>query len=185
MVVVRDTISSLYDLTTLKIGAASNPYTFTIEPNNVLQWVFKDILLPDSTTNEAESHGFLTFSIERKKDLFIGDSLSNKAEIYFDYNPEIITNWATTTIVEPKVSAVAIAVNKEAVVYPNPASGNITVSSPKQGIVLLYNPTGGLILKKEVHEGLNQLTLPELNKGIYLLELKNKNQNQVSKLVIE
>ncbi len=186
LVVVRDTISSLYDLSTLEVGAASHHYDFSIEPNNVLQWVFRDILLPDSTTNEPESHGFLTFSIERKKDLFIGDSIVNKAEIYFDYNPEIVTNWARTDIVAPKVTSTETSfVEESSIVYPNPSSGTITLSSPANGVLSVRGLSGMLVKQIAVEQGLSTINLSELDRGIYILELRTEKGRMQSKLVIE
>lgn len=40
------------------------------------------------------SHGFAAFSVWPEKGLQIGDSISNKASIYFDFNEAIVTNEA-------------------------------------------------------------------------------------------
>ena len=40
------------DKTTLKIGASSHPMTYSLKGNGVLEFLYTNILLPDSTTNE-------------------------------------------------------------------------------------------------------------------------------------
>ncbi|MEO0405496.1 MAG: hypothetical protein AAF193_11550, partial [Bacteroidota bacterium] len=59
-----------------------------------------DIQLPDSTNNEPESHGLVSFKITPLPDLPVGTVLENTAYIYFDNNEPIITNTTWTTIHE-------------------------------------------------------------------------------------
>jgi hypothetical protein len=46
----------------------------------------KNIQLPYKTTNEPASHGYVSFKIKPRPRVVIGDSLNNKAAIYFDFN---------------------------------------------------------------------------------------------------
>ncbi len=100
-IVVRDTVRENLDISTLTLGASSHDYTFAILDGNVLEWTFEDILLPDSTTDEPGSNGFIFFDMKPKAGLAVGDVVANNADIYFDLNPPIITNFATTEITEP------------------------------------------------------------------------------------
>jgi hypothetical protein len=54
-VVLRDDLSPFLDITTLRPGASSHPYTLDIVSGRTLKFTFDNILLPDSTTNEAAS----------------------------------------------------------------------------------------------------------------------------------
>jgi hypothetical protein len=51
------------------------------------------ILLVDSFTNEPLSHGFLRYHIAQKKDVPLGTKILNRAGIYFDFNPPVMTNY--------------------------------------------------------------------------------------------
>lgn len=62
-VVVRDLLDANLDLNTLEVGASSHPFTFNIVDPRELVWTFSNINLPDSTTDEAASHGFVKFKI--------------------------------------------------------------------------------------------------------------------------
>lgn len=96
-VTVKDTLQSRMDPGSLEVIAASHPYTFRLNAN-VANWDFKKINLPDSTTDEAGSHGYILFKIKPATGLTVGDEFSNKAAIYFDYNLPVITNQDRTAI---------------------------------------------------------------------------------------
>ncbi|MEM7368136.1 MAG: two-component regulator propeller domain-containing protein [Bacteroidota bacterium] len=91
-IVVVDTLSSLLDITSFRTIAASHPYTLELEGHGVVKWIFDDILLPDSHINEAASHGFIRYEIAPRESISLEDTLLNKADIYFDFNPPITTN---------------------------------------------------------------------------------------------
>jgi hypothetical protein len=54
--------------------------------------------LPPKIQNDSLSKGFVSFRVLPKTGLTIGDSLRNKAAIYFDYNFPVITNSVKTMI---------------------------------------------------------------------------------------
>ncbi|MBP6828192.1 MAG: DUF11 domain-containing protein, partial [Saprospiraceae bacterium] len=58
-VVVLDTLSTWLDPASVRPGAASHPYTWALSGQGVISFTFDHILLPDSNTNEAASHGFI------------------------------------------------------------------------------------------------------------------------------
>ncbi len=89
---VIDTFDARFDLLTLETLAASHDFDLTLQAPGIARWTFTDILLPDSTTNEPGSHGFVHFSIKTKDDVAVGDSLRNDAAIYFDFNEPVFTN---------------------------------------------------------------------------------------------
>jgi uncharacterized repeat protein (TIGR01451 family) len=94
-VVVRDTLPTIFlDLTSLRVGSSSHPYTWELGQNGVLAFRFDHILLPDSTTNEPASHGFVKFGIAQRANLDYGSQIENRAGIYFDYNAPVLTEWS-------------------------------------------------------------------------------------------
>jgi uncharacterized repeat protein (TIGR01451 family) len=98
-VVVKDTLDTNIDITTLQTGASLHPYTFGITGRE-LAWTFAGIDLPDSNVNEPESHGFVTFKVQPMPELPAGTQIQNRAGVYFDFNPPVITNTVVNTIVE-------------------------------------------------------------------------------------
>ncbi|MBK6995441.1 MAG: hypothetical protein IPH31_11125 [Lewinellaceae bacterium] len=67
LVVLRDTLSSTLDPATIRPIAASHAYTWDVTGDGQLIFTFANILLPDSTTNEPESHGFVSFRISQNQ----------------------------------------------------------------------------------------------------------------------
>ncbi|MCO6489804.1 MAG: hypothetical protein J5I98_15415 [Phaeodactylibacter sp.] len=98
LVVIRDTLSEYLDITSVQPGAASHPYAWDIDSNNILVFTFEDILLPDSTTNLAGSQGFVEFKVSQQDSLPLGTVIENSAAIYFDINEPIITNTTFHTL---------------------------------------------------------------------------------------
>lgn len=96
---IVDTLSALLDINSFELLAASHPIRITISQGNVLEFVFDNILLPDSTTNETASHGFLNFKIKPLSGTQDFSKVENEVGIYFDFNNPIITNSVKNTLV--------------------------------------------------------------------------------------
>jgi uncharacterized repeat protein (TIGR01451 family) len=97
-VLIRDTLDHKLDWNSLQMISSSHDYRLTITDGNLLEWKFDPIILPDSTHNEAASHGYIAFSIKPRDSLTAGDTIANRAGIYFDFNPPVLTNTQHTTI---------------------------------------------------------------------------------------
>lgn len=174
-VVIQDEISELLDITTINPGASSHPYTFEID--SVVRFVFNDILLVDSLTNEPASHGFVKFKIAQKANLPIGSVIENTAGIYFDFNAPIITNTTFHTIGEDFIT-IDLINNipdvfqiQSAKVYPNPFSEVITFEFDgviEDEIVLsVYDVNGKEVARKIYNSSNFQFNRGDLNHGIY------------------
>ncbi|MEZ4885418.1 MAG: leucine-rich repeat domain-containing protein [Chitinophagales bacterium] len=103
-VTIIDTLQSEFlDLRSFKILSASHSYDARITDQNVLIVEFNNILLPDSTTNELESHGFVQYRITPFQDAPKKSIITNLGDIYFDYNQPITTNTVFNTIGIPEL----------------------------------------------------------------------------------
>lgn len=96
-VTVKDPLQPKLDASTLEVLSTSHPFTFKLE-DNIATWDFNRILLPDSTTDEPNSHGFILFRIKPKPGLAMGEQFVNLAGIFFDYNLPVITNQSITVL---------------------------------------------------------------------------------------
>jgi hypothetical protein len=88
---IEDRLASAFDLSSLEIVSASHNYSYEIDRRNLIV-TFNDILLPDSTTNELESNGFVKFKVDVKEDYKKGYNFKNNADIFFDFNDPVKTN---------------------------------------------------------------------------------------------
>ncbi len=96
---IIDSLDHNLDLSTFEVLNASHEMTTTLN-RNVVEFLFKNIFLPDSTSNEPLSHGYVTYSISPKKEVQENTLITNNADIYFDANPPIRTNTTENLLVE-------------------------------------------------------------------------------------
>jgi len=181
-VVVMDTLSDFLDITSVRPGASSHPYEFRIIGSNVLQFSFYNILLVDSNMNEPFSHGYANFTVEMDSATVIGDVITNRVGILFDYNEPVITNqvWSTVGIPDSILTSPAPTVYVDGVtmlVYPNPSSGLVHVLiDKKDNSVPLRIRVYGLDGRLEIDlKGLTgwpiDLDLSDLSDGIHIIEV--------------
>jgi len=95
---IVDSLPSDLDLSTLNIVSTSHSMYTEVKPNNVVHFRFDDIFLPDSSSNPDGSIGFVTFQIDQNDFVYQGSEIRNKAYIFFDFNPAIITNEVLNTV---------------------------------------------------------------------------------------
>ncbi len=100
-VVIEDTLSQFLDWTSFELLSYSHNNNTTIGPNGEVRFAFPYIELPDSNSNEPESHGYVRYRIKPLQNLPLGTAIENTAFIYFDFNPPIITNTTVNTVSEP------------------------------------------------------------------------------------
>ncbi|NRA48422.1 MAG: hypothetical protein HRU12_04760, partial [Phaeodactylibacter sp.] len=108
-VTIRDTLSAELDLGTFRAGGGSHEHQWHLLPGRVLVIQYPEILLPDSTSNEPESHGFFSFSIQPRTGILPTTIIENRAGIYFDFNPPVITNTVKHQIEKPVVASAIYA----------------------------------------------------------------------------
>lgn len=176
-VVVTDEISDFLDISTLKIGSASHDYSFSISDDRMLTFRFEDILLPDSTTNEPASNGFVAFSISQIEDNVDGTIIDNQADIYFDFNDPIVTNVVRREVGSNFVDAILKNDNLLSDIYgiyPNPASDIIAVNIPDSYQNLrfeLYDLDAKIVRTGRVNESHPQINVSLISNGMYILKV--------------
>jgi len=65
-VVITDTLTNNLDPTTLEMLSFSHTFTYNVIDRKYITWTSPNIYLPDSTTDEAASHGYISFRIKPK-----------------------------------------------------------------------------------------------------------------------
>lgn len=119
-VVIRDTIDLNIDMSTFQVINSSHSLRTNIDENRV-EFVFNDIYLVDSLSNEPESHGQVTYSVKLKEEVFSNTLIENSASIYFDFNPPIVTNTTQNLMVDMLPTATVDLEKLDLFrVYPNP-----------------------------------------------------------------
>lgn len=127
-VVIVDTISPVFDPISLGLLGSSHEMMVNWRPGNVLEFAFPMIMLPDSGADESASHGYVKFRLKPSADIVVGSSLTNTADIYFDFNPPIRTNTVILDVEEP---VGLMEPTKESMVFiPNPATDMVQLATP-------------------------------------------------------
>lgn len=180
---VEDVLDSQLDETSLQMIASSHDYVLERVGNNLV-WKFDGINLPPSVPNTQIGHGYITFQIKPKPGYAIGDIIPNFAEIYFDFNPAIITNICTTEFVTT-LSNQNFAFN-DFNYYPNPVKNSLHLSNSRTiDFIEISTIIGQKIISKQVNLTETELNLNELTNGVYFLKIVSENQEKIIKLLKE
>ncbi|MCJ8164689.1 T9SS type A sorting domain-containing protein [Pontibacter sp. E15-1] len=147
-VVVEDTISEHLDISSLRIGSASHPFTYTVSGKGrpVVTFTFKNINLPDDKADEPGSHGYIKFSIAQNPSNPDGTVIRNTAYNYFDYNSPIATNEVVNiigdTVLASPVPLVVYECGKD---EPTPAQAGaaIQLCETNQAVLQANQPAKG------------------------------------------
>ncbi|HNR20321.1 MAG TPA: T9SS type A sorting domain-containing protein [Bacteroidia bacterium] len=165
------------ELSSIEFVNSSHPVQLKwVNYNRNMEFLFENILLPDSGVNEPQSHGFVKYRIKPKTSLLDGDSVTNKAYIYFDFNAPVETNTAVTKIVLPTSINELAKDNWQLTLFPNPAKDEITIGNLQKAIgsdVKVYDVFGKLILRKQITSANCQLSVADFPSSIYFIELKS------------
>lgn len=169
---INDILDAKLDETTIKTVASSHPYI--LERNgNILNWNFNNIQLPPSVANASTGKGYVTFQIKPKAGFVVGDVIPNKANIYFDFNPAIVTNVCNTEVITA-LSSTQFEVNNFSF-YPNPAKDLITIEAAQNTTisnVVITDILGKTIYNNSYNnESKIEVNLSDLSKGIYFIKV--------------
>lgn len=189
-VIVVDTLSNSLDISTIQWGISSHPYTIDVGGHEqaILLFTFNNINLPDSTTDEANSHGFVKFKIAPYDTLVNGTIVENTADIYFDYNLPVRTNTTHITISDTVIKGNPIFTNvqndfnsnnSEIRIFPNPTKGKFSILAEDVESVEVFSLQGKLIyIGKE-----REIDLSHVPDGLYFIKVRTEKQIATRKLI--
>lgn len=178
---VEHILDDKLNFSTMQLESLSHNGRVEIENQTDVNFIFNNINLSDSTDDEPNSHGYIAFKIKPKTNVQVGDIISGVADIYFDFNPQIITNTVNTEIVNTlsidEVSAETVKL------YPNPAKDLLWINSKKSiENVKLFNNLGQLLY---LSTNTNSINLSRFKSGVYIIELQFYNKAYERKKIIK
>ena len=185
---VLDVLDDSLDASSVRMVNSSHDYTLD-RVENSLTWDFVNVLLPPTSQNPILSNGYIHFKVKPNPGYAIGDIILNTASIFFDFNPAIVTNTFISEFVAPL--SIGQYENNEFVIYPNPASDQITISMADGTFVSnvsIYDMMGKSILST-VPSAQTQAHLLDINSistGLYFVEIiSSDNKKTMKKLLIQ
>ncbi|MCF6129514.1 T9SS type A sorting domain-containing protein [Flavobacterium sp. AS60] len=179
-VVVKDIIDTAkFDIATLVALSASHSFLTKITYTNRVEFIFENINLP---FDDANNDGYVVFKIKTKSTLVVGNTFSNSASIYFDYNFPIVTNTATTTIAA--LGTQDFEFSNMFTLSPVPAKNSLTITT-KQNVTIssvsIYNELGQLI---QVTTNPNDtIDVSGLKAGIYFIKILSDKGTSTDKFI--
>lgn len=178
-VYILDTFSVNLSLETIQVISASHPMMVNMLNDRIIEFRFDGINLPDSTSNEPESHGHVSYRIKPVSTFQIGDVIQNTGHIYFDFNPAIVTNTTENWI---PVGIEDHSTGSSLRVHPNPSSNIFIVEFEEKALFEIFNVSGSLMLSGTFKDR-TVLDLSAFDSGIYTLHLSYPSGKSVGKLV--
>lgn len=169
-ITVKDVIDTAkYEIASLMPTSGSHPFITRILDTNKVEFYFENINLPFA---DATNDGYVAFKIRTKGTLAEGDSFSNSAAIYFDYNHPIITNTATTTV--QSLGGSDFAAEGMVALYPNPVKNVLNIDAKDTVSSLsIYNALGQLVMVVTNAANTASVDVSGLSAGNYIVKLKS------------
>ncbi len=175
-IVVKDMIDTAkFDIASLQLINASHNVQTRINGNKV-EFYF------DAINLGPNQKGNVLFKIKTLPTLSVNTSITQNANIYFDYNWPITTNDATTTF--QLLSRGDFAQDASVKIYPNPSSSVVNISAATMiNTVQLYDVQGRLL--EAVSPKLNEATvdISQRANGIYFMKISTGNGVKIEKVI--
>lgn len=97
-ILLVDDFDADLDPSTFRLVSSSHPVITELQGISQLNFEFNNINLPDSLSDPIGSQGFVVFEVKPFATAPFNQEIENSAEIYFDFNPPIITNTVLNTV---------------------------------------------------------------------------------------
>jgi Secretion system C-terminal sorting domain/Leucine Rich repeat len=177
-VVVKDMIDTTkFDISTLQVLHASHPMETRIAGNKV-EFIFEDINLG------SNQHGNVVFKIKTKSTLVEGNTVTNNANIYFDYNFPIETNTTSTTF--QTLSNGEFPIDSSVVIAPNPTKNNVNINCNNTiKSIQLFDVQGRVLFTQLTNDSESSIDVATCTSGIYLVKVITENGTTIEKIIKE
>lgn len=175
---IEDQLDTDLDWATFRPIAASHDFETRLYDNGLVEFLFNNILLPDSTVNEPASHGFVKYRIQHLANLPENTEINNTANIFFDFNPPIQTNSTLNTLVSELPTGVDDPIREiKVTAYPNPFNEFTTIQISglpfNTGMNLQLHHSSGQLVKSFELGGRSSLLISSENlpTGLYIYSI--------------
>jgi uncharacterized repeat protein (TIGR01451 family) len=181
---VVDILDPKLDETTVKMFSSTDGYVLDRVGRN-LTWKFNGINLPPSNGSTTAGHGSITFQVKPKVGFAVGDIIPNIANIYFDFNPAIITPTCLTLFVS-SLNVQDFVFSNYFSLFPNPVENVLNISS-KENIeissVNIYNTLGQLVLVIPNAQNTKTIDVSSLTSGNYFIKINSDKGTSNTKFI--
>jgi hypothetical protein len=175
-VVVKDLIDTdKFDINSLQVLGASHSEIPTIAGSKV-EFVFQGINL------QPNEYGYVAFKIKTKSNLAVNTTVTNKADIYFDFNFPVETNTASTTFQDLGVGVPIF--DNSVTVFPNPATQDVNVRAAAIiKSVTIFDLRGRPLLQRDADSTQLSIDVSALESGVYLIKTTTDDGTKTERFV--
>lgn len=180
-VVIKETLDAKLDWNTFEPIASSHTANIQLRYGNDLTYTFSNIDLPYESANEPASHGWMVYKIKPVSNFAVGDIASSNSNIYFDYNPPILTNTVTTEMVALSINE---TIQSNFTLYPNPTSNHFVIEMQNE-MSAQYEifDLNGKRLQADTVQHLKPIDTSAFKSGFYFVTINTEQGKATYKLV--
>jgi uncharacterized repeat protein (TIGR01451 family) len=177
-IVVRDVIDTTqFDVSSLQLMGSSASVTARVT-GNIAEFIFSGINL------HSGGHGNILLKIRSDNTLVSGDTVSSRANIYFDYNFPVETDPENTVF--QSLNNPDVPLDESISVYPNPTRGNVAINCNNNiKSVQLFDVQGRILQTNLVNENQTTIDVSSQANGVYFLKIISDKGMMVKKIVRE
>jgi uncharacterized repeat protein (TIGR01451 family) len=184
---IMDTLPSYVNAHSLQVVAASDQMDialFNAGGYNIVKFDFPNINLLDSS-HHGQSDGMVVFTVNTLPGLSDAAKISNRAGIYFDYNPVVMTNTVENVIGCPILKVDNLTKKQTVEIFPNPATDELTIKMDNGAYAsfIIANDIGQVMVQQQLSTAQTRVNIKSLSPGLYYITLKGDNGTTVRKLV--
>jgi hypothetical protein len=156
-VVNRDCLN---ELTWTTASETNNDYFSILRSYDAISW---------ANIGQVQGQGNSSTSVNYS---YIDNSASTNGTVY--YKIQQVDFDGTKTSFDPMAVQMFCSNNMiSPLVYPNPASGFVTISQVKNGKVEMYDAAGRLVLESQLNEGENSFAVEQFASGMYMFNIQS------------
>ena len=180
---INDVLDAKLEESTVTMVASSHPYELNRKAAE-LNWNFNGIGLPVSVANSDIGKGYVVFRVKPKSGFAVGDIIPNKASIYFDFNPAIVTNTYNTEFINTLATQ---GFNSDALQYgPNPVKSIVTVKNDVAiDEVEIISSVGQRVFFQKYSSKMLEINMEKFTNGLYFMKIKSGKKEKNIKLIKE
>ena len=194
-VLIIDGFLYTLDPSTFRLINSSHPVEVQFLDYATVSFTFNNILLPDSSSNEVGSHGFVMYGIKPRVPILNNTIVVNSANIFFDENAAISTNIVRSVLVFEVPTGINTIGSSNGFglvsLNPNPTTGNLSINfvtqHPANTTLEVRDLMGRLVSTQKIKatQGTNiaNLDFSTFVAGMYIVSLNNGTDVVTAKVV--
>jgi len=121
--------------------------------------------------DEYASRGYISFEAPLSKPLNIGESVKNRAHIYFDYEDPLPTPYAIVGVgIDPNSISGSTYKMKGIKIFPNPALDKVSIEgSNSLETINIFNSKGELVYSESSPNNSTEISTGKWASGLYFI----------------